>query len=347
MTVHQKSALRSAGFLLVISALLLASAYAVLKPWNLPKLTSHPHPAGSYDDALRRIDALRKKEAGVAMNPRCTLQFMTHGRKTARTVILVHGYTNCPQQFRELGRRFYERGDNVLIVPLPYHGLANRMNTEQSKLRAEDMAAYADEVVDIGCGLGEKRVMMGISAGGVITAWASQHRHDIDRAIIIAPMLGFKPVPVPLTAVVMNIFSLLPEIWTWWNEELKENIPPSYGYPRFSKHVVVETVRLGFVVEEAAKQHPPAAGKIVMVSNANDQAVNNASTQRILELWKAEGGDVESYTFDASLNIGHDIIDPNQPDQKIEIVYPKLIGLCGTGDFSAHQMNDVVPGDHD
>jgi carboxylesterase len=320
---------RSRKILLLLAVTLLAAVYAVLTPWNLPQLTSHPHPAGSYAEALRRIDALREQEASVAMNPLCTLQFMTHGRKTGRLVVLVHGYTNCPQQFRKLGQRFFERGDNVLIVPLPYHGLADRMNTAQSKLTAGEMAAYADEVVDIGRGVGEKVVMMGISAGGVVTAWAAQNRNDLDCAVIIAPTLGFKPVPVPFTAAVMNLFSSLPDSWAWWNEELKEKVQPPYGYPRCSKHVLTDILRLGFVVEAAARQRPPVARKIVMVSNANDQAVNNESTQKIADLWKSHGATVESYTFDASLKIGHDIIDPNQPDQKVEVVYPKLIELCG------------------
>jgi carboxylesterase len=329
MSLLQKMSFRSARLFLLVFGALLALVYVILTPWNLPKLTSHPHPAASYQEALGRIDDLREKETEAAMNPLCTLQLMTHGRKTARTVVFVHGYTNCPQQFRELGRRFFDRGDNVLIVPLPYHGLADRMNTDQSRLTAGAMAAYADEVVDIGCGLGERVVMMGISAGGVITAWAAQNRNDLDCAVIIAPTLGFKSVPFPLTAAVMNLFSSLPDSWAWWNEELKENVQPPYGYPRCSNHVITDILRLGFVVGKVARQRPPAARKIVMVSNASDQAVNNQSTQKIVDLWKLHEATIESYTFDASLNIGHDIIDPNQPDQKVDIVYPKLIELCG------------------
>ena len=315
--------------LLFLFGILLALAGVLLIPWNLPKLASHPHPAGSYAEALRRIDALRDNENAAAMKPCCRLQFMTHGRKTARTIILVHGYTNCPQQFHELGRRFFERGDNVLIAPLPYHGLADRMSTDQAKLTAEEMAAYTEEVVDIADGLGERVVMMGLSAGGVMTAWAAQHRHDLDCAVIIAPTLGFKPVPAPLTAPLMNVILTLPDGWSWWNDELKEKVPPPYGYPRCSKHALAEILRLGIVVEEAARQRPPAAGKIVTVFNPNDEAINDERTLQLVDLWKKHRANIASYTFAASLKIGHDIIDPNQPDQKIDIVYPKLIELCG------------------
>jgi pimeloyl-ACP methyl ester carboxylesterase len=319
---------RSRAVLLLLAGILLALACALLFPWNLPKLASQPHPAGSYNEALRRIDLLRKQEAALAINPKCSLQVMTHGQKSARTVILVHGYTSCPQQFYEIGLRFFERGDNVLIARLPHHGLSDRMNSEQSKLKAEELAAYADEVVDIGRGLGEKVVMMGISAGGVMTAWAAQNRNDIDLAVIISPAFGFKKIPMSLTAAVMNIYSLLPDSWSWWDEKLKENVLPPYGYPRYSKHALTEILRLGFVVEKAAKQNPPAAGKIVMVFNANDNSINNERTRQIVELWETHRA-IGSYTFDASLKLGHDLIDPNEADQKVAIVHPKLIELCG------------------
>jgi carboxylesterase len=328
MMSPMKLSLLSPWVLLLLSGIVIASVYAILKPWNLQKLISHPHPAGTYDEALRRINALREKEAAVSMNPCCTLQFMSHGRKTLRTVVLVHGYTNCPQQFHELGKRFFVRGDNVLIAPLPYHGLADRMNTEQSRLKAADMASYADEVVDIGKGLGEKVVMMGISAGAVTTAWAAQNRKEIDCAVIISPTLGFKQVPAPLTAVLMNLILLLPDGWSWWNDDLKENVQPSYGYPRCSKHVIAEILRMGFVVEAEASRHRASARKIVMVFNPCDKAINEKRTLRISELWKKHGAPLVSYTFDVSLNLGHDLIDPSQPDQKVDIVYPGLIDLC-------------------
>jgi len=43
-------------------------------------------------------------------------------------------------------------------------------------------------VVDIAQRLGEQVVMLGISAGGVATAWAAQNRSDIDLAVIISPV---------------------------------------------------------------------------------------------------------------------------------------------------------------
>lgn len=117
---------------------------------------------------------------------------MTHGQPVERVIVLVHGYTNCPQQFHELGQRFYYLGYNVLIAPLPYHGLADRLTDEQAELKAEELVAYADEVVDIAHGLGKRVIMAGISGGGVTTAWAAQNRSDLDLAVIISPAFGYQ-----------------------------------------------------------------------------------------------------------------------------------------------------------
>jgi esterase/lipase len=322
------NAIRRRWLLLLISGIVPATLFFILKPRNLPKLVSYPHPAEGYASAARRAENFGVQGKKL-MNPLCRLEMMSHKRKTSRAVILVHGYTSCPKQFHELGKRFFELGDNVLIAPLPHHGLAYRLTEDQARLGAEELAAYADEVVDIARGLGDRVVMMGISAGGVTTAWAAQYRSDIDLAVIISPAFGFKEIPVPLTAAVMNMYSLLPDSWSWWDENLKENVPPAYAYPRYSRRALTEILRLGFVIERAAVKHPPAAKKIVMVFNPNDGSISNERTLQIVKRWKAQQATVDSFTFDASLNLGHDIIDPNQPDQKVDIVYPKLIELCG------------------
>jgi len=261
------------------------------------------------------------------MNPVCRMQLMTHNKKTEQAIIMVHGYSNCPQQFHDLGQRFYDSGYNVLIAPLPHHGLADRMTKEHARLKAEELAAYADQTVDIARGLGQRVLMMGLSAGGVTTAWAAQNRNDIDLAVIISPAFGFKKIPTPLTAAAMNIYTLLPDAFEWWDSLLKEKAPPLHSYPLYSRHALVEILRLGFTTLADARHNPPAAKKITMVLNANDITVNNESTYNIIKVWKADKANLTTYEFKADLKLAHDLIDPSQPDQRIDIVYPRIIML--------------------
>jgi pimeloyl-ACP methyl ester carboxylesterase len=168
---------------------------------NLSLYTSQPHPAANYAEAVQRVES--KIATEVDFYPDSHTILMTHGARTAKTIVLVHGYPSSPAPFKEIAAQFFDRGYNVLAMTMPYHGLADRMNTEHEKLRAEDFVRYADSVVDIARGLGDHVTMVGISCGGLITAWAAQQRPDLDLAVLISPGFGFKAIPrfwTPLAA---------------------------------------------------------------------------------------------------------------------------------------------------
>jgi carboxylesterase len=309
-----------------IIGIVFAMITSLFIPWDIGALSSHPQPVQSYAEAVQRLEGFNTKRTSK-MNPVCTSQFMTHGQKVEHVIILVHGYTSCPAQFAQLGKRFYDLGYNVLIIPLPHHGLADRLNNEQGQLTALELAAYADEMVNIAHGLGQQISMMGISGGGVTTAWAAQNRSDLDTAVIISPAFGYLQIPTRLTAPAMNITLILPDTFEWWNPDLKESTEPSHAYPRYSKHALAQFLKLGFAVQVKSWQSPPAARRVIMVINANDTSVNNALTSEVVRHWQQDGANIETYEFPSSLGLPHDVIDPAQPNRSIDHVYPKLIEL--------------------
>jgi esterase/lipase len=312
--------------LLILGIALIIIAVVILIPWNIPAVSSQPHPAASYAEAMQYVVAFRAQEP-LDMNPVCRLKLMTHEKKVERAILLVHGYTNCPEQFQVLGQRFFDLGYNVLIAPLPHHGLADRLTNAHARLTAEQLIAYADKTVDIAQGLGQHVTMMGISAGGVTTAWAAQNRSDIDLAVIISPAFGYKQIPTLLTAAVMNLYLLLPDSIDWWDPALQGEASPPHAYPRYSMHALFQILRLSFATRAQAQRVKPAAHRIVVVLNANDDSVNNMLTMEVVKDWQAHAADLTTYEFDAGLKLGHDLIDPAQPYQRIEIVYPRLIEL--------------------
>jgi alpha-beta hydrolase superfamily lysophospholipase len=317
---------RRKGFVLLFLVVVLGMAATLFIPWNLNALASHTHPVKSYEEAVQRIDTLQADHVS-AMNPDCLTEFMTHGQKVQNVIVLVHGYTSCPAQFKELGEQFYDLGYNVLIVPLPHHGLADRMTDEQSQLTADELAIYADEVVDIAQGLGDRVTVMGFSCGGIVTAWVAQNRSDVDTAVIISPAFGFKQIPTPVTAPVMNMVLVLPNSFEWWDPTLQAEAGPIHAYPRYSKHTLAQIMRLGFAVQIKARQGAPAANRLIVVTNANDTSVNNLLTSQVVTVWQEHGANITTYEFPVRLGLGHDLIDPVQPDQRIDIVYPQLIEL--------------------
>lgn len=262
------------------------------------------------------------------MNPLCVNQLLTHGFRTELAIVLVHGYTSAPPQFEALGKEFFNKGYNVLIAALPHHGFSDRMTEEHGRLTAGELAAYADRSLDIATGLGSHVTMMGLSAGGVTAAWAAQQRKELDLCIIISPAFGFRKIPTLLTWPAMVFYRLLPDSFEWWDPELKANGASSYGYPKYSHHALTEVLRLGFDVKDEARSGSPAAKKIIMVLNPNDDMVNNEMAEQLTEIWKNRGANISTFTFDAGLKLPHDLVGADQSAQRIDIVYPKLVELA-------------------
>jgi esterase/lipase len=311
---------------LLVTGLVLTIVIIIMIPWNISKLASHPHSVKSYPEALQRVEILQRRDIRQ-LNPLCRLELMSHGKKVDRAIILVHGYTSCPQQFHELGKRFYDLGCNVLVAPFPHHGFLDRMTESHGQLTAEELVAYTDETVDIAQGLGGKVTMMGISAGGTTTAWAAQNRRDLDMALIISPFFGFRKIPTLFTGAVMNIYGFLPDKFVWWNPRLKDKAPPDYAYPQYSQHALVQILRLGFSIQAQARRFKPTAGKIAVVFNANDNMINNDLTTSVVKFWGSHHANLTTYEFGRELLLHHDIIDSSQSAAKVDIVYTRLIKL--------------------
>lgn len=296
-------------------------------PWGSWGLSSHPNSARNYEEAVQQVQTLQSAE-GVDFNPLCHTIFLTHGQKVKRVIVLVHGYANCPQQFAELGGKFFKLGYNVLIAPLPHHGLADRTTPDQANLRAEELTTYADRVMDIAQGLGNHVTMVGISGGGIATAWAAQRRSDIDLAVVISPSFGFAQIPTILTTPAMNFYRIRPNIFEWWDPKLKDKDGARYGYAQYSTHALAEILRLGFNVQLEAKQSAPKAKEILYITNANDHDINLPLAYQVLKDWQSHGSNnFRTYEFSADLKLPHDFIDPAQTDQQVDLVYPILIDL--------------------
>src|SRR5437868_14139511 len=167
---------RNVVYALVLVALSVALLVRPLVPRGLE---SHPRPAADYAEALRLVDSLRAADS-PAIAPECATLLLSHGARTTRVVVLLHGLTNCPAQFDSLARIAYARGANVLVPRLPPHGFADHMTDELARVDADELCRFTDRVLDAAAGLGDSTTVSGLSIGGVMAAWAAQERSDVD-----------------------------------------------------------------------------------------------------------------------------------------------------------------------
>jgi hypothetical protein len=152
----------------------------------------------------------------------------------------------------------------------------------------------------------------------------------VDQAVLIAPGFGLLAIPAPLTVLAINGVLLQPEQFEWWDPAhptFDASGPMAHSYPRFSHHGLVQVLRLGQAARAMARRSAPAAGSILVITNANDTSVDNAAAKQVAADWRAHGANVTTYEFPAEIGLGHDLIDPAQPDQQVDLVYAQLIEL--------------------
>jgi pimeloyl-ACP methyl ester carboxylesterase len=264
---------------------------------------------------------------GPNVNPVCRTRLYTHGRRTDRSLLLLHGFTNCPQQFDELGKRFFEMGWNVLIPRYPRHGYTDRLNTSIAELRSEHLVALANQAARAAAGLGKRVTVAGLSLGGILAAHIAQTQDGIERSVLVAPLFGIKRVPGPVQPVLARMAQVIPNFYVWWDYGLKEHLAPTYGYPRFSTHAYAALFETAMTVTRAAREAPPKARSLAVVTNAADPGLDNRYTYRLVQEWRDHGAIVETFEFAGSDGLPHDLIDPANPQQNVGLVYPVVMRL--------------------
>ncbi len=292
-------------------------------------LASHSiDPATDYEAAMSRFAQIQaREEADGTLNPVCCSKLLTHGSKSERVIVLMHGMTNCPQQFVKLAPILYEQGYNVLIPRMPHNGLADLDTDDLRYLKAAELRNCSNATVDIARGLGDHITFLGLSVGGLMAAWVAQYRDDVNKAVIIAPSFTISPrLGVGLSKVIMRLFLILPNIMTQRLKPFKDG--PDHNYLGFATRGLGEMMLFGFSIYKTSKHTSAAAQSVLVITNAADAAVNNKIPLKIAKNWQTNGlKHLDKYEFDANYKLLHDIIDPGQKLQNVAVSYPILLDL--------------------
>ena len=105
-----------------------------------------------------------------------------------------------------------------------------------------------------------------------------------------------------------------------------------YQYPRYPVHALSEYMRLGLAAERDAKQNKPGVERLIVITNANDESINNGIVAQFEELWQQHGQEfMRSYQFEKDLGLPHDVITPTREDGNTALTYPIIIDyITGT-----------------
>jgi len=308
------------GLLVLLGIILLLAVI----PVSVPDLPSSPDPVASYDEAVARFETAVTAEEGILMSPKSGSVLLTHGQPTEKVYVLIHGWTNSPFQWVDFGQMLYDRGHNVLILRIPYHGLASRTVGELGQATPEVMRDYADDVVDIAAGLGDEVDVVGLSVGGSIASWIAQNRPDVTRVMSISPMYGIGRLPNFVNYLLLNFASRAPN----FNPTAPSEPQREHVYRGQSSRGVANAMLFGRALFEQAEAKAPAVSDLIVITNDNDTTVNNNLTDDLTALWQNDGVEPVVHVFPRELGYPHNSIDRTS-NQQADAVYATMLELLG------------------
>jgi len=208
-------------------------------------------------------------------------------------------------------------------------------------MSAEEVSGAADSAIDVAAGLGDSIVVIGLSAGGTMGCWITQFRADVQRVIIVAPVIALAGVPRLLDAPVRNLAVRLPNV-THADTVDSTAVDREEGW---TSRAVGQILRLGLSVRRAAARLSPTAREVRFLLNAHDHTISNAAALELAGMWSRHGGNVQAYELADSLGLPHDVIDPRQRVRRLDVVYPALVALAKGSSPTAETVRALpIPG---
>jgi len=280
-------------------------------------------PAAGFDEAVARAKAVMALDDANIL-PEARTALLADG-PAELAVVLLHGFTNHPGQFREFAPLVRARGANVFVPRIPEHGDVDRLTTRLKDLTAEAWLASATEAIDIACGLGKRVAVLGISTSGLLCAYAVQYRSDVWRSVPVSPFFALLQLPHGVSSSIGKLLRWVPNMFLWWDPRVKAKQRPRTAYPRFSTRALGQALRISDLVYRDADREKALAQQAYTIVNRADPAVNNAVSAEVSRNWHGLRGYGVAYRELRNLPTNHDIIEPDNPAARTDLVYPVLL----------------------
>ncbi|MCO8275521.1 alpha/beta fold hydrolase [Actinoplanes sp. TRM 88003] len=228
----------------------------------------------SLDENSGFAAATRAAQAVIAadaadrtVRPQSHSRLLSHGSRTERAVLLLHGYTHGPEQMDALAGDFHARGYNVWVPRAPGHGTTDP--GDHRRITTSGLTMYATRGLDIAAGLGGEVGVVGISAGAILATWLTQQSGPaVNRLLLLSPFFGPAPGQVPA--------SLLRPLTFLYGRGLLPDRVTSRGYSLRSVSRYLAITR--HLVKPA---RPAGLRSIALVISALDDVVDTAAATAV------------------------------------------------------------------
>lgn len=240
---------------------------------------------------------------------------LSHGTRTARAVLMLHGYTVSPAQFANLARFYFDHGYNVYVPRAPGHGLLDRR--AEGRLDAVELVGYANESMTVAAGLGEEVGVVGISGGAVLGTWLARHRSDVvRRLLVLAPFYGVNPAKAPGYLIkpltVLFGFRVVPD---------RQVTGTGFWLSALSQYLRI-TINLRALAGGGDLR------TVAAVFSAADESIDQRAAVEIpRRLAEANDLPLLVHRLDPALGLGHDIVRPDRVNELADGLHQLYLDL--------------------
>jgi esterase/lipase len=126
---------------------------------------------------------------------------LTHGHKTQKSVLLIHGTYSSPLYFRGMAEAYFNAGHNVVTILLPGHW--DKDFQRMKKITHEDWSRETDIGYQLALELGDEVILSGHSLGGLLSVEQALKRHDknIHSLVLLSPSLKIWKAILAVSAI--------------------------------------------------------------------------------------------------------------------------------------------------
>ncbi len=117
------------------------------------------------------------------------------GEDPKGTVVMFHGFTAGPWQYKEMAEQLNDEGYHVYAPRMPGHGLVDESGKPWRKDIPEagegaEWNEFIDKTIDDAEGLGAPVYTVGLSGGGGVALQSAQRHEEIQGVAAMAPFVG-------------------------------------------------------------------------------------------------------------------------------------------------------------
>ncbi|HEX5335721.1 MAG TPA: alpha/beta fold hydrolase [Propionicimonas sp.] len=295
-----------------------------------------PQPKADRAGAMAGFAALAALDEAIPEATRSRL-FEPDGDSIA-TVVIWHGFTNAPSQFRAVAEELQSGGYRVLVPRMPYHGEQDVLNRDLVKLTTGQLVDHLNAVVDIAAGFGDPVWAVGLSAGATIAGWAAATRVEVSRLVLAAPLVAPVGFPLPLVRLFVKFPRIVPRLYWWWDPRVKAKIVGSpHAYPGFPLPGIMSFLHLSEWLYDGSVKEGHDLERVVLVTNPGDFAIRKDAARAFAsDIFAPRAAYFGEAGIDADLKWMHDFVDPLSPSTgTTQQVAAILLASLGKGEPTA------------